>query len=181
MSAWPSPQNSKHCPLFLPAEVRHPERVDHVLRRELELDLLTDRDIQLFAGLEQRPVGKLEHRLVGIREAPGPLTALDLHGHRHIRVHVVDEVEALPRERRERDHHERRYDRPDELERVLPVYLPRHVSRPLAELDARVSEGTDDDREHDGRAREEDPVEDADRFGQRPAWVERPGTHREED
>ena len=61
--------------------------------------------------------------------------------------------------------------------------LLRHAPRPVAELDARIGEGADHDREHNDRAREQDPVDEGDRFGLGPARVERPGTHRhrEED
>ena len=172
----------RHCVLLAP-EVRHPERVDDVLCGQLELDLLTNRDIELLAGLEGRPVLELEGRRVGIREVPRPLAALDLHGHGHVAVDVVDEVQPVPREGRERDDHERRHDGPDELESVRAVDLLRYTAGPVAELDARIGEGADHDREHDDCAREQDPVDEGDRFGLRPARVERPGPHRhrEED
>src|SRR2546422_392018 len=66
---------------------------------------------------------------------------------------------------------------------VRAVDLLRHAAGPVAELDARIGEGTDNDCEHDDRAREQDPVDEGDRFGLRPARVERPGPHRhrEED
>src|SRR5207302_3838297 len=48
--------------VLLAAEVRDPERVDDVLRCELQLDLLTDRDIELLAGLKRSTVLKLEGR-----------------------------------------------------------------------------------------------------------------------
>src|SRR5205807_1945659 len=46
--------------VLLAAKVRHPERVDDVLRGQLELDLLTDRDVELLARLKGRAVLKLE-------------------------------------------------------------------------------------------------------------------------
>src|SRR5256885_6778670 len=70
--------------VLLAAEVRYPERMDDVLGGELELDLLADWDVELLAGLKQSSVRKLEHRRIRIREAPGPLAALDLYSHGHV-------------------------------------------------------------------------------------------------
>src|SRR5207244_13210646 len=65
----------RHCVLLAP-EVRHPERVDDVFGGELELDLLTDRDIELLASLKGRPILKLERRRVRIGEGPRPLASV---------------------------------------------------------------------------------------------------------
>src|SRR2546427_332508 len=124
--------------VLLATQVWDEERMDHVLRAELELHLRAHGDVELLAGHERRAVPQLEHLLIGVGEGPRPLAALDPYGHRGAAVDVVDVVEPLPRQDRERDHHHRRDDRPDELERVVSVDLLRGVARPVAEPDSGV-------------------------------------------
>jgi len=61
------------------------------------------------------------------------------------------------------------------------VELLRDVSGPIAEADTRVDDRAGHDREHDHGGHEHDPVEADDLLCFRPARVERPRPHRDED
>ena len=167
--------------VLLAAQVRDPEGVDDVLRAQLHLHLHAGRDVELLACHEVRPVRQAEGVLLRVGERPAPLLPDRLHGHAGVAVDRVDVVELLPREHREADDHEGGHDRPGELEHVVAVELLRDVPRPLAEFHSGVDERAGDDREHDHRAREQDPVHESDLRGDRTSRIEGPRTHRARD
>ena len=162
--------------VLLPADVRHPERVDDVLRREVDVHLHVHRDMQLGGTLQVRPVLQFETVFLWIVEDPRPLLALHVDGHARA-ARVVHHVELLEREHREADDHDGWHDRPQELEEVVSVELLRDVAGSIAELDAGVDQAAIDDREHDDGADEHDPVHVCGCARLRPKRVIRPRSH----
>ena len=125
----------------LEQELRHPERVDHVRRGEVELDRLADRDLEhrqrplapiMYAvGGDGPAVGDLVVRVV---ELPGPLEAGHVDRDGRVARHRVDRVLVLGGVVEEhRDEHER-HDRVQDLDRHVVAHLRRElVTAPAVE------------------------------------------------
>src|SRR5690606_10940061 len=131
----------------LAAQLRNPERVDHVVAAQRQVDGAAHGQVELVGGA---------HPILGISELPPPLVADDLHLQR-VRNRRRLRAENRTNRRNGYQHEDQcRSDRPDDFKGGVAMHLLRSRSSfAVTELEDRVYEGYLDQHEDDRSPEEE--------------------------